>query len=74
MELRSTRITFGVHCLQIRHKGMFVTSAPTTPEEDASGLYDADSYWCGKTSTAFGPDGQPTRPDVCQAGRGCCEQ
>jgi len=71
--LHSTRVNWQVHCLQIRHKGMYVNSVDPTPEEQAAGLYDADSYWCAKTLTSFGPDGQPARLDVCQGERTCCE-
>jgi len=72
--LHSSRITFGVHCLHIRHKGMYVSSEPD-PEMDVdtyNELFDSGAYWCAVTMTNFGPDGQPARPDICQGERGCC--
>jgi len=72
-ELHSTKITFGVHCLSIRHKQMYTTSVPNPGEDKFYDAYDAAAYWCAHTQTGFGPDGDPVRPDVCRAGRGCCE-
>ena len=72
MELRSTRITFGVHCLHIRHKGMFVSYEPNPNVEMHNELFDSGCYWCASTQTSFGPDGQPARPDICQGSRNCC--
>ena len=72
--LTSPKLTAGVHCLSLRHKGMYVTSVPYPDESkfyDTS--YDSTAYWCGETQSGFGPDGQPVRPDVCQSLRGCCQ-
>lgn len=73
MELRSHRITFGVHCLHIRHKGMYVSQVEPDDVELFNELYDSGCHWCALTQTAFGPDSQPVRPDICQGDRGCCE-
>ncbi len=70
--LRSTRIVFGVHCLKIRHKGMYVSYEPDPDPAVYNELFDSGSYWCAQTQTSFGPDGQPVRPDICQGGRTCC--
>ncbi len=72
-ELHSTKVDFGVHCLKIRHKAMYVNSVPNPGEDLFFDRYDAAAYWCSETQTGFGPDGQPVRPDVCQGGRGCCQ-
>jgi len=69
----STKITFGTHCLQIRHKAMYMGEVPNPGEEQFYDRYDATAYWCSETQTGFGPDGHPVRPDVCQSGRGCCK-
>ena len=72
--LISPKVTPGVHCLSLRHKGMYVMSVPYPDESkfyDTS--YDSTAYWCGETQCGFGPDGQPVRPDVCQSERGCCQ-
>jgi len=71
--LTSPKLTPGLHCLNIRHKGMFVLSMPDPDESkfyDTS--YDSTHYWCLETATGFGPDGQPVRPDACTGERGCC--
>ena len=68
----STKITFGLHCLSIRHKAMYMGEVPNPGEEQFYDRYDATAYWCSETQTGFGPDGQPVRPDVCQSARGCC--
>ena len=60
------------HCDHLRHKGMYVISAPDPDEFTFYDRYDATAYWCTETQTGFGPDGRPVRPDVCQSGRGCC--
>jgi hypothetical protein len=53
---------------------MYVNSDrdPEMSEETYNELFDSGSYWCAMTMTSFGPDGQPTRPDICQGERGCC--
>lgn len=71
--LTSPKLTMGVHCLSLRHKGMFVLSMPDPDESkfyDTS--YDSTHYWCLETATGFGPDGHPVRPDSCKGERGCC--
>ena len=72
--LISPKLTPGVHCLSLRHKGMYVSAVPD-PEEakiyDTS--YDSTAYWCGETLQGFGPDGQAVNPQDCKGGRGCCK-
>ena len=70
--LTSPKIAVGVHCLQLRHKGMYVTSAPDPDEHRFYDSYDATAYWCTETMKGLGPDGQPVHPDCCQGGRDCC--
>ena len=70
--LNSTRITFGVHCLKIRHKGMYVSYQQDVDPDYQNEMFNSGSYWCAQTQTSFGPDGQPVRPDVCQGERTCC--
>ena len=73
MDREYTKISFGVHCLSIRHKAMFTGEAPNPGAEKFFDGYDAAAYWCVETQTGFGPDGHPVRPDVCQGERGCCK-
>ena len=70
--LASPKITVGTHCLRLRTKTMYVPSM-LDASENAYDPYDSSAYWCLDTQTAFGPDGQPVRADVCQGGRGCCK-
>ena len=73
MELVSNKLIAGLHCLNIRHKGMYTNEFPNPGVGQFFDPYDTGAYWCGETQTGFGPDGQPVRPDVCQSGRGCCK-
>ena len=61
------------HCLHLRHKGMYVTSAPDPDETTFYDAYDATAFWCTKTQRATGPDDQPVHADVCKDGRDCCQ-
>jgi hypothetical protein len=71
--LTSPKISVGVHCLNLRHKGMYVTSTPYPDESQFYDSYDSTAYWCVETQRAFGPDGQPARPDCCSGERDCCK-
>ena len=70
--LNSPKITVGVHCLNIRTKSMYVNFVVDPDQPPSYDNNDTAAYWCGSTQTAFGPDGEPVRPDVCCGGRGCC--
>ncbi len=71
--LVSPKLTLGVHCLILRHKGMYVM---TSPDPSESNCYDTSAsstaYWCAATQTGIGPDGIPANPDFCQGDRACC--
>jgi len=69
--LTSPKITT-VHCLNLRHKGMYVTAVPDPDESKFYDSYDATAYWCTETMRGLGPDGQPVHADRCQGGRDCC--
>ena len=71
--LTSPKITIGVHCLNLRHKGMYVTSTPYPEELTFYDAYDSTAYGCVETPPAFGPDGHPARPDCCSGERDCCK-
>src|SRR5213592_4713263 len=71
--LTSPKVIVGVHCLNLRHKGMYVLSTPYPEESQFYDPYDAAAYWCVKTQRGFGPDGRPVRPDGCQGERDCCD-
>ncbi len=71
-DLTSPKLQPGVHCLNLRHKGMYVTSVPDPDEHKFYDSYDATAYWCTETMRGLGPDGQPVNPDACTGQRGCC--
>ena len=72
--LTSPKLTPGVHCVKLRHKGMYVTAGAYPEELSIYDAYDATAYWCVETQRGFGPDGRPVRPDLCAGSRGCCER
>jgi hypothetical protein len=69
----SPKVIAGVHCANLRHKGMYVATVPNPGEEQFYDPYDAAAYWCIETQTGFGPDGHPVRPDCCHGNRSCCK-
>lgn len=70
----SPNVVHGIQCENIRHKAMYVMSVPNPMALRFYDPYDTASYWCSETSSAFGPDGQPVRPDCCVQGRACCQR
>ena len=40
------RITFGVHCLNIRHKGMYLSLDPNVDPDMNNELFNSGCYWC----------------------------
>ena len=71
--LISPKLQPGVHCLRLRHKGMYVTAVPYPEEGTFYDKYDGTLYWCAETQTGFGPDGQPVNVHECTGERGCCK-
>jgi hypothetical protein len=69
-----SRLVTEAHCTHLRHKGMYVLSAPDPGAAAFCDAYDATAYWCTCTQKSLGPDGQPVRADRCRhgSGRGCC--
>jgi hypothetical protein len=72
-DLASHKVQFGVHCLHLRHKGMYVMSVQDPDEGKFYDPYDSAAYWCIQTLSGFGPDGHPVRPDCCGGNRDCCQ-
>jgi len=70
--LTSPKITVGLHCLHLRTKSMYVTAVVDPAEATFYDPYETAAYWGVVTQNGFGPDGQPVRPDLSRAGRGCC--
>ncbi|HLW83424.1 MAG TPA: hypothetical protein VKS20_15400 [Candidatus Acidoferrales bacterium] len=60
-------ISTGQICQSIRSKKLFYES-----EEDASDARNAGPFWCGRTQSAVGPDGQFVTFDSCRPSRSCC--
>ncbi|HXT86521.1 MAG TPA: hypothetical protein VN745_05835 [Verrucomicrobiae bacterium] len=62
-------ISTGQICQSIRSKKLFYQD-----EEDASDARNAGPFWCGRTQSAIGPDGQLVGFDSCRASRSCCRR
>ncbi len=45
-----------LHCTHLRHKSMYVTSAPDPDEFKFYDRFEATAYWCACTQSGFGPD------------------
>jgi hypothetical protein len=69
----SSTLVSSANCSNLRHKGMYVLSAPDPDEFAFYDRYNATAYWCTCTQQAVGPDGRPVHPDECRSGRVCCE-
>ena len=71
--LTSPKIIVGLHCLNLRTKGMYIPALVDPDEATFYDSYETSAYWCAMTQTGFGPDGEPVRPDSCCHDRGCCK-
>jgi hypothetical protein len=71
--LISPKLQPGVHCLSLRHKGMYVSAVPYPEEAGFYDKYEGTWYWCSETQTGFGPDGHPVNVQECLGERGCCK-
>jgi hypothetical protein len=69
----SSPLVTAQHCSHLRHKGMYVLSAPDPDEFRFYDRYEATSYWCACTQSGLGPDRRPVAAHACQHGRSCCE-
>jgi hypothetical protein len=62
-------VTAVEYCQRLRCKEMFVDMGePFDLKDSGSGI-----YWCSRTQTSLGPDGQFAHVEQCRAGRGCYE-
>jgi hypothetical protein len=57
-------------CHHLRCKSLYYRDDEWPGRIHASDTID---YWCGRTNTHDGPDGEVVRHAACQAGRGCHE-
>ncbi|HED64416.1 MAG TPA: hypothetical protein ENJ09_02565 [Planctomycetes bacterium] len=58
-------------CVRLASKKLLLDARPPRTESD---LLDASCHtWCTKTQESIGPDGAPTDPEDCRAGRSCFE-
>jgi hypothetical protein len=69
----TSRLVTLSHCEHLRHKGMYVFSAPDPEEFKYYPDVDSTVYWCLKTMKPIGPDEQPVRADRCNESRECCK-
>jgi hypothetical protein len=57
-------------CRRLRSKGMYID---VEPEPWLPSGHDG-FYWCSKTQTALGPDGNPVKLEDCCSSRDCFEK
>jgi hypothetical protein len=58
-------------CARLRSKKYFLLGRAPMTDED---ILDASQHcWCSRTSQLLGPDGEPSHPGDCRAGRSCYE-
>jgi hypothetical protein len=57
-------------CASLRSKKLFYQA-----DEDASDISNAGPFWCTRTQSLIGPDGQLAGAEECRPGLGrpCCE-
>ena len=71
--LTSPKLTPGVHCLSLRHKGMYVTAVPDPDEENFYDKYDGTWVLVRRDADRLRPGRRPGQPDVVHGERGCCK-
>jgi hypothetical protein len=66
----TTLIARGDVCRCLRAKTMFYQVEPVAGEEPSA---LEGPFWCLRTQSALGPDGNVADAEQCRPGRGCCE-
>ena len=61
-------IRSGEICASLRSKKLFYQT-----DEDASDIANAAPFWCVRTQSILGPDGQVVEHESCRPGRSCCQ-
>ena len=61
-------ISTGQICCSVRSKKLFYQQ-----DEDASEARNAGPFWCARSQSTIGPDGQLVAFDACRPGRPCCQ-
>ena len=65
--LTSPKLTAGVHCLNLRHKGMFVDVGPDPDEFTFYDKYDSTGVLVQRNPARIRTRRPPVRPDCCSA-------
>lgn len=60
-------IAQGEVCTCLREKQMFYETG------EASGAPPQGPFWCARTQSLLGPDGEVAEVEKCRPGRECCE-
>ncbi len=63
-------IARGEVCRALRAKTLFYE---TEDHKRANEPGPEGPFWCAKTQSALGPDGETAEADRCRPGRSCCE-
>ncbi|HUJ30683.1 MAG TPA: hypothetical protein VLY23_05340 [Candidatus Acidoferrum sp.] len=61
-------IRTGEVCRSLRSKKLFYQT-----EEEASDITSAGPFWCARTQSLLGVDGEIAGHEECRPGRSCCE-
>lgn len=76
MPTLSALISAGSVCQCLRDKKMFYHSSEPLPGARdilPPATMPQGPFWCARTQTVTGPDGQLVHADQCRPGRSCCE-
>jgi len=67
-------IAGGEVCQCLRSKELFYQPAPSAVEGAGTEASEAHGpFWCVRTQSLVGPDGQLVDTESCRPGRSCCE-
>jgi hypothetical protein len=65
--LTVTEVQVGVHCLNLRHKGIVRPGHAVSRRVAVLRPYDSTAYWCVETQQAFDPTASPRVPTAATA-------
>jgi hypothetical protein len=64
-----------IYCKHLRTKSLYIGETPEEAFADKEGEFVTPChFWCNRTQTAIGVDGQPVHKSACNPSRSCCEE